>query len=214
MLIRGTPHLKMAGKIRKADRSYLRRAELEETTSATDKVYRWKVPMVCAALACIVYVNSLDLQFCFDDHSAIKDNVDLSPAVPWSNLLLDDFWGMPMHVEGSHKSYRPLCVLTFRLNYLLHQLRPFGYHLGNVLLHALVTLLYVNLCRDVFECGEGTALVAGVLFAVHPIHTEAVSYSLCASAHTLSCVVLTSVHSGIVTVILCTSPRRPISQSL
>ena len=177
----------MAGKIRKADRSCLRRAELEETTSATGKVYGWKVPMVCAALACIVYVNSLDLQFCFDDHSAIKDNADLSPDVPWSNLLWDDFWGMPMHVEGSHKSYRPLCVLTFRLNYLLHQLRPFGYHLGNVLLHALVTLLYVKLCRDVFECEEGTTLVAGVLFAVHPIHTEAVSSFLCAGVHTLSC---------------------------
>ena len=190
----------MAGKYRKADRSGLRRAELEETTRAKGKVYGWKVPVVCAALACIVYVNSLDLQFCFDDHSAIKDNADLSPDVPWSNLLWDDFWGMPMHVEGSHKSYRPLCVLTFRLNYLLHQLRPFGYHLGNVLLHALVTLLYVKLCRDVFECGEETTLVAGVLFAVHPIHTEAVSSFLCAGVHTLSCVVLTSVHSGTVTV--------------
>ena len=142
------------------------------------KVSRWKVPLICAALACTVYINSLDLEFCFDDHSAIKDNADLRPDVPWSNLLWDDFWGMPMHVEGSHKSYRPLCVLTFRLNYLFHQLKPFGYHLGNVMLHALVTCLYVKLCRDVFECGVKTALVAGVLFAVHPIHTEAVSCCL------------------------------------
>ena len=124
--------------------------------------------MMGAALACVVYVNSLDLQFCFDDHSAIKENADLRLDVPWSNLLWDDFWGMPMHVEGSHKSYRPLCVLTFRLNYLLHQLEPLGCHLSNILLHALVTCLYVKLCRDVFECGEKTALVARVLFAVHP----------------------------------------------
>lgn len=177
---------KMApGKKPKPDRPYLKRVHPEETSSTESKVLRWKMPLICAALACVVYANSLDLQFCFDDHSAIKENADLRTDVPWSNLLWDDFWGMPMHVEGSHKSYRPLCVLTFRINYLLHQLEPFGYHLDNVLLHALVTCLYVKLCRDVFECGEKTALVAGVLFAVHPIHTEAVSYCLQCTPHTL-----------------------------
>ena len=47
-----------------------------------------------------------------------------------------------MFQEQSHKSYRPLCVLTFRWNYLLHQLRPTGYHLVNVALHALVCALF------------------------------------------------------------------------
>jgi len=44
--------------------------------------------------------------------------------------------------EQSHKSYRPLCVLTFRWNYLIHQLDPMGYHLLNVILHVGVCLLY------------------------------------------------------------------------
>lgn len=44
--------------------------------------------------------------------------------------------------EQSHKSYRPLCVLTFRWNYLLHQLEPMGYHLVNLILHAIVCLMY------------------------------------------------------------------------
>ena len=168
------------GRRPRPDASSLTRANLEETRGALNGVRGWKVPLLCAALACVVYLDSLDLEFCFDDHSAIKENVDLTPKVPWSNLLWDDFWGMPMHVEGSHKSYRPLCVLTFRLNYFLHQLQPFGYHLGNVMLHALVTCLYVKLCRDVFGCGQKTACIAGVLFAVHPIHTEAVSVCLLA----------------------------------
>ncbi|KFB49864.1 hypothetical protein ZHAS_00017889 [Anopheles sinensis] len=45
-------------------------------------------------------------------------------------------------MEQSHKSYRPLCVLTFRWNYLLHGLEPAGYHLVNVLLHTIVSLMY------------------------------------------------------------------------
>ena len=49
-----------------------------------------------------------------------------------------------------------------------------GYHLVNVLLHSAVCFLYVQLCGVVF--GEAwPALIAGLLFAVHPIHTEAVS---------------------------------------
>ena len=79
-----------------------------------------------------------------------------------------------MHIEGSHKSYRPLTVATFRLNYMLHELEPLGYHLVNVLLHSAVCYLYVLLCGVVFS-EVWPALIAGLLFAVHPIHTEAVS---------------------------------------
>ena len=130
--------------------------------------------MVCALVSIGVYLNSLDCGFCFDDASAVRDNMDLRPKTPWTNLVWDDFWGTPMHVEGSHKSYRPLVVATFRLNYLVHELEPMGYHLVNVLLHAAVSYLYVRLCLLVFVA-TWPALVAGLLFAVHPIHTEAVA---------------------------------------
>ena len=78
-----------------------------------------------------------------------------------------------MKKEQSHKSYRPLTVFTFRLNYLVHELHPLGYHLTNVLLHAGVTLLYHHLCGTLLS-GAAAALAA-LLFAVHPVHTEAVT---------------------------------------
>ena len=134
--------------------------------------------LVCALVGIAAYLNSLDCGFCFDDISAIKENKDLRPESPWSNLIWNDFWGTPMHVEGSHKSYRPLCVLTFRINYLIHGLQPFGYHAGNVLLHGLVCYVFVLVCAlGVFNrYSSGTlTLLAGLSFAVHPIHTEAVS---------------------------------------
>ena len=67
---------------------------------------------------------------------------DLRPHVPVWRLLENDFWGTPMVKEQSHKSYRPVTVLTFRLNYLLHQLQPLGFHLVNLLLHTVVVLTY------------------------------------------------------------------------
>lgn len=55
---------------------------------------------------------------------AILKNQDLQPETPIGNIWYDDFWGTPLRHSGSHKSYRPLVVLTFRLNYAIHQLSP------------------------------------------------------------------------------------------
>ena len=134
-----------------------------------------RASILCAIVGALLYANTLDCGMCFDDDTAIIKNGDLRPLAPWTNLLWNDFWGVPMNSTESHKSYRPLCVATFRLNYLLHELQPMGYHLVNVLLHSAVCFLYVQLCGVVF--GEAwPTLIAGLLFAVHPIHTEAVSF--------------------------------------
>ena len=131
--------------------------------------------LLAAGVAILVYLNTLDCGMVYDDEPAIVANKDLRPETPWSNLLFNDFWGTSMDDRNSHKSYRPLCVATFRLNYLLHKLQPMGYHLVNVLLHGAVCYLYVQLCGVVFS-QVWPALIAGLLFAVHPIHTEAVSW--------------------------------------
>ncbi|CAG01912.1 unnamed protein product, partial [Tetraodon nigroviridis] len=105
---------------------------------------------------------------------AIKTNQDLLPETPWINILYDDFWGTLLTHSGSHKSFRPLCTLSFRLNYAVHGLRPWGYHLLNLALHALVTALFTAFARPLL--GQGPwSLLAGLLFASHPVHTEAVA---------------------------------------
>ena len=130
---------------------------------------------VCALLAAGVYLNTLQCGICYDDHPAIRKNRDLRPELTsWRDLLSHDFWGTDIGSPTSHKSYRPLTVATFRLNYMLHELEPLGYHLVNVLLHSAVCYLYVLLCGVVFS-EVWPALIAGLLFAVHPIHTEAVA---------------------------------------
>lgn len=107
---------------------------------------------------------------------AIKTNPDVNPSTPWMNLLFNDFWGTPLTHSGSHKSYRPLCVLSFRFNHWLHELQPAGYHLFNVLLHCAATALFTLLARSLLPPKAGLATaIAGCLFAAHPIHTEAVA---------------------------------------
>ncbi|KYM78302.1 hypothetical protein ALC53_10957 [Atta colombica] len=107
---------------------------------------------------------------------AILTNPDLLASTPWYRLFENDFWGTPLTERGSHGSYRPLCVATFRLNHFLGGLEPWGYHLVNVALHAACTVLVVKVARKVLPGRSNLAhAITGFLFAVHPIHSEAVA---------------------------------------
>ena len=140
------------------------------------------VAATCSSLAllCVVcFGNGLFGDFVHDDVFAIVNNQDLRPETPLLSLLHNDFWGKPMSDPTSHKSYRPLSVLSFRLNYALHGLEPWGYHAVNVLLHVACTLCFWWACRNVTFRGrdEGASVVAGAIFATHPVHVETVSES-------------------------------------
>uniref|UniRef100_A0A4W3I6B1 Protein O-mannosyl-transferase TMTC3 n=1 Tax=Callorhinchus milii TaxID=7868 RepID=A0A4W3I6B1_CALMI len=121
----------------------------------------------------VCYWNSIYCGFAFDDVSAILDNKDLHPSTPLKTLFQNDFWGTPMTEERSHKSYRPLTVLTFRLNYLFSELNAASYHFMNLVLHAVVCVIFFKVCHLFLD--KRSSLIASLLFAVHPIHTEAVS---------------------------------------
>ncbi|XP_055683480.1 protein O-mannosyl-transferase TMTC2-like [Lutzomyia longipalpis] len=144
------------------------------------------VGLGCCALAVALYLNTLDAGFVYDDRRAILGNPDVLSSTPWRHMLDNDFWGTPLMDSGSHGSFRPLCVLSFRMNHLLSGFRPFGYHLTNVLLHAVATGLVLKLARHLLSPGWG-ATVAGVLFAAHPIHTEAVA-SIVGRADIAACI--------------------------
>ncbi|XP_039501691.1 protein O-mannosyl-transferase TMTC1 [Drosophila santomea] len=128
----------------------------------------------CSALAFVLYLNTLNAGFVYDDRRAILANGDVTGARPLANLLRNDFWGTPLVDSGSHGSWRPLCVLSFRLNFIAGGLAPMGYHLVNVLLHCVATWLVFLVARTLLPSRMGV-LAAGALFAVHPVHTEAVA---------------------------------------
>ncbi|XP_060550476.1 protein O-mannosyl-transferase TMTC1 isoform X3 [Pantherophis guttatus] len=91
-----------------------------------------------------------------------------------------------MGENTSHKSYRPLCILTFRLNILLAGMNPFYFHALNVVLHCLVTLVLMYTCDKTVFKDSGLAFVTALFFAAHPIHTEAVT-GIVGRADVLAC---------------------------
>uniref|UniRef100_A0A8C5IEN6 dolichyl-phosphate-mannose--protein mannosyltransferase n=1 Tax=Junco hyemalis TaxID=40217 RepID=A0A8C5IEN6_JUNHY len=130
---------------------------------------------VLAGLCALCYGNSLRGEFVHDDVWAIVNNPDVRAAAPVSAAFANDFWGKRMAENTSHKSYRPLCVLTFKLNILLAGMNPLYFHAVNVILHCLVTLVLMYTCDKAVFKDCRLAFVTALFFAVHPIHTEAVS---------------------------------------
>ena len=131
--------------------------------------------LIAAALAVSCYWNSLGCGLVHDDIFAIRDNADVRPETPLTSVFSNDFWGRPMSSNTSHKSYRPLTILSFRANYALHGLEPWGYHGVNVGLHAAVTVMVGWLCRRLAFPEPDLTFLVMCLFASHPVHTEAVS---------------------------------------
>eukprot|EP00117_Sycon_ciliatum_P018529 scpid9666/ scgid6106/ Transmembrane and TPR repeat-containing protein 1 len=142
---------------------------------------------VVLLLAASCYMNSLRGDFVHDDIFAIKENHDLRPETPLRQLFVDDFWGTQMSSPKSHKSYRPLCVLTFRLNYLVSGLTPYHYHLCNVVLHAVASNLFMIVAHEVVFRSRTLAVLAALLFAAHPVHAEAVT-GVVGRADVLACI--------------------------
>ncbi len=94
----------------------------------------------------LLYHNTLEGDFVYDDRGAILNNLDIRPNAPFSNLLVHDFWGAPIELRDSHKSYRPITALTFKLNELLHGLHPYGFHLTNVILNGIASVSFIHTC--------------------------------------------------------------------
>ena len=124
--------------------------------------------------AWIVYLNSLGGAFVFDDTSIVLNNPQIRSLslLNLRHIFGSHYW---QTVAGQGGLYRPLIILSYALNYAAGGLHPWGYHFVNVLLHALNSVLVFLIIEALFE-NRSFAAWSGLLFALHPIRTEAVAY--------------------------------------
>ncbi len=136
-----------------------------------EKIWRNKCKLAFLLLAVgVLYANSLSAGFVWDDKSLIVKKQDFfgHPENAVKLLVLSD---APIGEENPY--YRPLNTLSYMLDHYLWGVHPFWYHLENVLLHALVVMVFYLLLLEVFGDGR-LAFIAAVLFAVYPVNAEAV----------------------------------------
>jgi Tfp pilus assembly protein PilF len=122
------------------------------------------LPLLLVAATVVAYLPALSAGFVWDDDSHVTDNQCLRSLDGLRRIWLE---------PGATPQYYPLTHTSFWLEYRLWGSRPFGYHLNNILLHALNAVLIVLLLR---RLGVPGAWLAGLLFALHPVHAESVAW--------------------------------------
>ena len=139
-----------------------------------------KFAFIVATVAAIIYLPILSADFVYDDVLQIEIDTYIHQPQHFADVL-----SLKVMTQGVIDNNRPVMLLSLMLDSVLWGKTPFGYHLTNLLLHSLCSaivfvLLYAFLrrisARKEQEAGPlWGAFIGAMLFAIHPINSEAVS---------------------------------------
>jgi hypothetical protein len=124
---------------------------------------------IVAGCALLVAAPSLGNGFAFDDVFIIRDNSRIHTLhAPWT-YATEPFW----YEHYCCAMHRPLTIWAFAMQWAIGGGDPLAYHVVNVVLYVATCLTILLLLREV--ASRSAALVGAMLYAVHPVHVEAVA---------------------------------------
>lgn len=135
----------------------------------------WLLPLSLAVIVLALFANSLGPEFIWDDAALIRQNYLIQDLDNLSQLFTRDFWGFAQGEGKGHDLYRPLVSLSHLVDSRLWGECIPCYHFTNLLFHALSSVLVYFILRTLLK-EAWSAWLGALFFAIHPIHTEAVSW--------------------------------------
>jgi protein O-mannosyl-transferase len=126
--------------------------------------------LLISVVVIAVFANILNHGFVWDDLSVIAHNrvIESLGNIP-KFFLLEDV------ADGSTGYYRPITYASFALDHAIWGSNPVGYNITNLLLHVLVALLFYRVVATLFR-KDNLALIAALIFSLHPITVETVNF--------------------------------------
>src|SRR6266540_1335204 len=132
---------------------------------------RWQWAAVLIAACILTYANGLGGGFTYDDKAIVRDNPRIRSPGKISQIFATSYFGGP---RGAGTVYRPVLLLSYAVQWWIHGRQAVAFHAVNVLLHAGATLLLAALLLRI-AIPPAAAFAGALLFAVAPIHVEAVT---------------------------------------
>ncbi|HHT9107040.1 MAG TPA: tetratricopeptide repeat protein [Candidatus Wunengus sp. YC63] len=124
----------------------------------------------------LVYLNALRNGFVWDDMVLIADNEGINKwGCFWENFVRDFFDTTDDTIEFKYGYYRPIISLSYMIDYALWGLKPWGFHLSNIIFHTISCVLVYLIFNSLFN-NRSISITTSLLFACHPIHTESVTW--------------------------------------
>lgn len=155
----------------------LRRADKLRSAAGPAKAPRkpWIIPTLLGATF-LVYLPTFWFGFVYDDQADIVGNTGIQSWEAMPGFFFPKV-GQILGAMGWHqvRFYRPVYMLWLRLNHAFFALDPVGWHVAAVLSHLLATLLVYLVVRRLLADWR-PALLTGLLFGLHPIHVQVVSW--------------------------------------
>ena len=132
--------------------------------------------VLLCAVTVYLYSFSLGHNFLFDEVDIILLNPVIRDFSRIGDLLRSGYFQKIQGIgESWEQYYRPAALFTFMLDFQIWKAYPLGYNLTNIFFQCLTLLLLFQFLIKIFR-DERPAFFAALLYAVHPIHTEAVTY--------------------------------------
>ncbi len=138
------------------------------TDAAAPRWPRW-APLAVALLAIAASINGIVNGFTYDDHYIVELNKVVHDLAHWYRAFGESYWPLDWGGDG----YRPLTILMFKIEWALGRGSPMPFHATNILLYAIVSVLVWTVGRRLLPAWA--AFLVAALFAVHPVHVEAVA---------------------------------------
>jgi hypothetical protein len=149
----------------------------------------WMGLLAVVVATCASYSRTLRAQFVYDDFLQIVFNPRIQSLHWLPSYFSNHVWAQAPDLPAN--LYRPFFLIWLLANYGISRLNPAGWHAAALLGHLTATVLVYLLAKRLL-LGEGGALLATGLFAVHPSHVEAVAWVSAATESLSSVFVLGS----------------------
>lgn len=143
---------------------------------------RFQLGLLVALVAAAVYFNAISGAFVYDDNALVRMNASIRDPSNVGSFFATDLWSRDGRGETNY--FRPLARVIFVLVHGVAGDTPWAYRLVNLFLHALTSVLVLRLLFDLLRNRPPeeqpyiapAALSGALIFAVHPVHVEAVAW--------------------------------------
>jgi protein O-mannosyl-transferase len=129
---------------------------------------------IVALLALAVWGVTVSFGWVWDDFPTVVSNPSLHDLKTLGSAFFHDFWGLH-EIPAQSGYWRPMATVVYTLATSIFGTNPAPFHLINVLVHGGVAVLGILVLQRLGLEGIGL-LVGGLFFALHPIHSETVSF--------------------------------------
>jgi protein O-mannosyl-transferase len=145
----------------------------DDAQSAASQSHKLAIAVLLAGSA-LVYFRALGNQFVYDDNEEIRLNHLIGDwPFAWRSFAHDSWWFRDPARLPQSAYYRPLQDLWLALNYHAFGMNPLGWHLAMIAMEVLA-VFFVFKTAQALTCDFTSALIAGAIFAILPIHAQAV----------------------------------------